>query len=127
MAGNGVALAAVNETRQTVVSNAVSRADTFMTRLTGLLGREQMAEGESLWIVPCRGIHTMGMRFAIDALFLDKEHRVVAMREKMSPWRSTRFVQGAVSVLEVPSGMAGRARVSVGDQIAFVESQEESR
>lgn len=126
MTGNLAAMAAVNETRQTVVSHAVKRADTFMTRLVGLLGREAMQEGEALWIVPCRGIHTMGMRFAIDALFLDNGNRVVAVREKMSPWRSTRFVDGAVSVLEVPSGMAGMARVSVGDQIAFVTNQEAS-
>ena len=73
--------AALDENSLTVVAERVKRADTFATRLVGLLGRAGLQEDEGLWISPCRGIHTMGMRFAIDALFLDETHRVVGIRD----------------------------------------------
>ena len=112
--------AVVNETTRTVVAERMQRADTFMKRLVGLLGRDGMEEDEALWITPCKGIHTMGMRFPIDALFLDDRLKVVGVREHVAPWKSTGFIKGAASVLELPAGAVQRTAVDVGHQMGFV-------
>ena len=117
--------AVVDETNRVVVAERVQRADTFVSRLVGLLGRDGLAQDEALWIAPCKGIHTMGMSFPIDAVFLSDEFRVVALREHVAPWRTTRFFKAASSVLELPAGAIRRAGVTVGDQMGFVSIQQE--
>lgn len=112
--------AALDETTRTVVAERVRRAETFLTRLIGLFGRDGLAEDEALWISPCRGIHTAGIRFAIDAVVLDDRLRVVQVRERMAPWRAACFAKGAVSVLELPAGSIRRAGIAIGNQIDFV-------
>lgn len=112
--------AVVDETNQMVVADRVQRADTFMGRLVGLLGRDALGEDEALWIFPCRGIHTFGMTFPIDAIFMDETLRVVAVREGITPWRSTGFIREAASVLELPTGAIRRGGVAVGHQMGFV-------
>lgn len=112
--------AVVDETRRTVIAERMQRADTFMRRLVGLLGRDGLEADEALWISPCRGIHTMWMRFAIDAVFLDMDLKVVAVRENVAPWKSTGFIKGASSVLELPEGAIRRTALTIGDQIGFV-------
>jgi uncharacterized membrane protein (UPF0127 family) len=119
-----VATAVVDETARTVVAERVQRADTFLTRLVGLLGRDRMDSDEALWISPCRGIHTVGMRFSIDAIFLDRDMKVVEVRERVVPWRATRFIGGACSVLELAEGGAARAGVQIGDQLEFLAASE---
>ena len=116
--------AALDETRRTVVAGRVRRADTFLTRLRGLLGTDGLAEDEALWITPCKGIHTIGMTFPIDAVFLDGDRRVVALREQVVPWRATRFIKGASSVLELPAGSIRRTGIAVGNQLDFVEGED---
>ena len=117
--------AALDETNRTVVAERVMRADTFLSRLVGLLGRDGLMEGEALWISPCKGIHTIGITFPIDVIFLDKDLRVVAVREKIAPWRTTRFFKSATSVLELPAGSIRRSGVAVGDQMGFVRPPDE--
>ena len=120
-----VVSAALDETRRTVVAERVMKADTFLTRLVGLLGRDGLMQDEALWISPCKGIHTIGMSFPIDAIFLDRNLKVAALRENIPPWRATRFVNSATSVLELAAGSILRSGVAVGDQMGFVESTDE--
>ena len=103
------------------------RADTFVSRLVGLLGRDGLMDNEALWISPCKGIHTMGMTFPIDVVFLGRDMKVVALRENIAPWRATRFFKSATSVLELPAGAIRRGGVAVGDQMGFVQPSEEIR
>ncbi len=110
-----------------MLAGEVRRADTFVTRLVGLLGRRHLPEGQGLWISPCKGIHTMGMRFPIDALFLDGDHRIVAARERVAPWRMTRFIKGAESVLELPAGSISRAGLAVGDRLSFSKAHNKTQ
>ena len=117
--GGARTMVVVNETTARVISQRARRADTFVTRLVGLLARKGLAEDEALWILPCKGIHTMGMRFTIDAIFLDEALQVVALREHVVPWRATGFFAGAVSVLELPAGLIRRAGIAVGHQMGF--------
>jgi uncharacterized membrane protein (UPF0127 family) len=99
------------------LSAKVEVADLIWQRMKGLLGREKLDPGESLWIKPCKSIHTIGMRFPIDVVFLDKSNVVVAAREKFPPNRITRLYFRAASVLEFPEGTLATADTRAGDRL----------
>jgi uncharacterized protein len=71
-------------------------------RLTGLLGRRSLPPGVALEIPRCRSVHTFGMRFALDLVWLDGAGRVVRIDRGVRPWR-VRTCRAARSVLELPS------------------------
>ena len=108
-----------NQTRDTVLAAAAVVADSSATRRSGLLKHESLAEGEGLWIAPCEAVHTVGMRFAIDVLYLDRKRKVLKVRERMVPWRISGCLR-AHSVLELPAGMASQTGTLPGDQLEFV-------
>lgn len=93
-------------------------ADTPLRRLRGLLGRRALASGEGLLLRPACSIHTAGMRFAIDAVFLDGEHRVLRVAEDMRPWRLA-SCRGARSVLELPAGTCAEHAVRPGTRVGL--------
>ena len=76
-----------NQSRDTTLADRALIADNSKTRKTGLLKHARLESGEGLWITPCEGIHTVGMKFAIDVLFLDKKRKVVKIRAAMPRWR----------------------------------------
>jgi uncharacterized protein len=101
-------------------------ADRFWTRLKGLLGRKELPPGEGLLIVPTNSIHMFFMRFAIDAVFLDRESRVITVVPDLRPWRmATR--RGAKSVLELPAGEAARHGLRAGEALRLEEEHAEER
>jgi uncharacterized membrane protein (UPF0127 family) len=104
------------------LAERVVLANTFWTRLRGLLGRRRLATGEALWLRPCNGVHTLGMLFAIDAIFLDAELRIIKLVENLRPFRVTAPHLGARSVLEMSAHSAARAALKVGDQLRLVKS-----
>jgi uncharacterized membrane protein (UPF0127 family) len=108
-----------NRTRQTTLAIALSVADTHWTRLRGLLGLslDDFRNGYGLWIVPCHGVHTLGMGFAIDVLYLDLSLTVVHVERELRPWRFAAVRMQSASVLELPSGTAARTKTEVGDRI----------
>jgi uncharacterized membrane protein (UPF0127 family) len=65
---------AINLTKNMELSNHVTVAYSLLARMKGLLGRQGLEPGESLWIRPCNSIHTIGMKFPIDAVFLDSRN-----------------------------------------------------
>lgn len=62
-------------------------ADTFLSRMRGLLGRDGLPAGEGMLIMRCNAIHTFFMRFAIDAIFLDAGFKPVKTVRAIKPWR----------------------------------------
>ncbi len=112
---------AVNQTKQTTLATHVQLADTHWTRFRGLMGKtnEQFPAGNGLWIVPCRGVHTMGMRMVIDAVYLDRDHIVVHVVNHLRPWRVAPVMMRSVSVLELPPGTISATQTEVGDRINF--------
>jgi len=96
-------------------------AESFISRFVGLLGRSELSAGDGLWLRPSSGIHTFGMRFAIDVVALDKNVRVVALIQKMPPWRVAILPWKTRSTLELASGEIVRRGLSIGD-LLYVDS-----
>ena len=105
-----------------VLASHVERARTVRARLKGLLGREGLPEGRALLISPCTSIHTFFMRFAIDALFLDRSGRVIRAIPGLRPWRATRVYPAAALVVELQAGTLSRSGTREGDRVALEES-----
>ena len=110
---------AFNRTRQAYLATALAVADTHWTRLRGLLGlsASDFRNGYGLWIVPCRGVHTLGMGFPIDVVYLDRAMTVVHIQRDLQPWRFSPIRMQAASVLELPCRTAAETRTEVGDRI----------
>ena len=71
-----------------------------------------------MWILDCNGIHMLFMRFAIDAVFLDRQERVKKIYRNLPPWWGVVwFVWGAHSVLELPAGSTAEIDLQKGDRI----------
>lgn len=105
-----------NLTKGTVLADRADIADTSSKRKTGLLKHTQLDSGEGLWITPCEAVHTIGMKFPIDVVFLDKKRRVIKIRHAMPRWRMAGSLR-AHSVLELPSGAAVATQTAAGDQL----------
>src|ERR1700676_4031645 len=99
-----------------MLGDRVSIADTSATRRTGLLKHTGLEPGEGLWIAPTEAVHTFGMKFSIDVLFLDKKRKVLKIRHEMPRSRMSLCLP-AHSVLELPSGTAVAMKTAVGDQL----------
>jgi uncharacterized membrane protein (UPF0127 family) len=97
---------------------AVSITETARERLRGLLGRDRLAPGEALLLERCGSVHTFGMRFAIDVVFLDRQRRVVAIHRAV-PRRRMLFNFRANQTLEMPADGARQHGLSVGDPLVF--------
>lgn len=67
------------------------------------MGRKQSDYG--LILSPCNGVHTCFMRYDLDVVFLDRDNRVIEVIRGIRPWRATRMVKSAYSVLELPSAL----------------------
>ena len=106
----------VNATKKTVISDNCHFANTVLKRVVGLLNRGRLDKGEGLLLDRCYGIHTFGMRFPIDVLFLDKDLCVIRAVKALPPYR-TCVVKKSVYVLEVPVGALDESRTGEGDQI----------
>lgn len=107
--------ATVNDT---VLADRLRVADTHWTRLRGLLGTRGLAPGEGLWIRPCNQVHMLGMRYAIDVVFLDAAGLVLRAVEHLRPGRVSPRVRGAASVLELPAGTVARTGLVEGARVA---------
>ena len=105
-----------NLTRDVVLADAAEVADTSAKRRTGLLKYTSLAPGDGLWIVPCESVHSFFMKFTIDVLYLDRQHRVKKIRPEMVPWRASACLT-AHSVLELPAGSITRSGTQKGDQL----------
>ena len=102
-----------------IVATKVNVATTRVERTIGLLGRSDLQLGEALWLSPSRGVHTCGMRFAIDLVGLDVTGRVVDRVVGMQPWRLRLPRKGVVGVLELAEGSLDRSDTQLGHCLKF--------
>ena len=107
---------AFNVRREVTLATRARVADTLLTRVVGLLRDKELEEGDGLWIVPCNSIHSIAMKFVFDAVFLDRDRKVVHLMQEMKPWRISPIKFAAHSVLELPAGTIVRSGTELGDQ-----------
>jgi uncharacterized membrane protein (UPF0127 family) len=109
----------LNLTRGTTIASEVHFATTGKDRTRGLLGRDLMPEGEALVFPRCRQVHTFGMRFPIDVLFVDKHGRVARAVQDMKPGRLSAWVLRSSSTVELPAGTLEKSGTRTSDEIVI--------
>ena len=119
-------LRVLNVTRGTELASAAEVAKSGARRSKGLLGRQGLAPGEGLWIVPCEAVHTFFMQFAIDLIYLDRKLRIKKVARGVPPWRMSACLS-AYSVLELPSGVVQESQSRPGDILEFLPNPERTK
>ena len=109
-----------NLTRGTSLGDRIDIADSSATRQVGLLKHRKLEAGCGLWIVPCESIHMFFMKFAIDAVYIDRKRRVRKIVRNLRPWRMS-VCLSAHSVIELPVGVIEASATQKGDQLELVE------
>jgi protein-S-isoprenylcysteine O-methyltransferase Ste14/uncharacterized membrane protein (UPF0127 family) len=104
-----------NETQNLDLTYRVSAASSLLTRLAGLIGTYPPDREKGLYITPCNGVHTFGMRYPVDIAFLNSEKRVVRLIRGLRPNRMTGIIRSAKSALEFPSDTLAEGDIRVGD------------
>ena len=115
-----------NATRAKTVAESASFAGDSKERRTGLLKRTTFPEGEGLLLAPCECIHTFGMKFPIDVVFLSRKRKVLKIAAALPAWRIAVSLF-ADTALELPAGTAARTGTSVGDELVFEKLESEVR
>lgn len=113
-----------NKTRESFLSVNVTLADTHLGRLKGLLGRFRLKSDEGIWVVPSQGIHTIGVLFAIDLIYLDAERRVIHMLESFGTFRIGPIRRSCASILELPVRTIYSSHTQVGDVLMIGTPEE---
>ncbi len=109
-----------NVSRGTVLGDAIDRADSSAARKKGLLSRTGLEPGTGLWIVPCEGVHTFFMKFAIDVVYIDRNRKVRKAVRNLVPWRMSLCLP-AHSVIELPVGVIDASGTEPGDQLEIAQ------
>ena len=105
----------LDQTRGSVVARKVRVANRFFERLRGLIGRPRLQPGEAFWLPFCQGVHTFGMKYPIDVVFLNKENRVVKLVQALQPNSFSPVVFQSASVLELPEGTLWKSKTQTGN------------
>jgi uncharacterized protein len=118
---------AFNQTRQLFLATSLAMAQTHWSRFVGLLGasEDDFRNGCGLWIRPCRGVHTLAMRFPIDVVYLDPAGTVVHLERALRPWRIAPVRLQAASVLELPQNTVASTGTALGDRIEIKIKEKE--
>ena len=112
-----------NRTRESFMSLDTRVADTHLSRLRGLIGRSRLGPDEGLWLIPCQGIHTIGLFFPIDVVYLGIVGEVVHLMENVNPFRFTAIRRNAHSVLELPVRTVHESQTRLGDEIVVCSAE----
>lgn len=97
-----------------VISKDVLLADSWFKKALGLLVGPALAGDECLMIAGCKSIHTLGMSYDIDAVFIDTRGSIIKIYRGLKPYRVTGFVPGAETVIEFKAGVAGSKQLARG-------------
>jgi uncharacterized membrane protein (UPF0127 family) len=113
-----------NKTRESFISLNVDAADTHFTRFRGLLGRMRLRSDEGIWVVPSYGVHTIGVPFSIDLIYLDDKYKVIDLIESLGSFRIGPVRLQCVSVLELPSRAIYSSQTQVGDELLICSPED---
>ena len=104
----------LNKTTNQVISDNAKTADTFISRLVGLLNRASLNPGEALLITHCHSIHMFFMRFPIDVIFINDENNVVGLIKGIKPFQMSPFFLKASCAIETPIGVIDQSKTAIG-------------
>ncbi len=110
-----------NQSKHTTIATHCRVADTFFTRLKGLLGTPPLSAGEGLLLVNEKSIHTFFMGFPIDVLYINAEKTVIKIEPNVVPNRIGRFVSQSAYILELPVGTIDASHTTVDDHLDFIQ------
>jgi hypothetical protein len=113
-----------NRNRESFVGLRVVPADTWRMRLKGLLGNVGMRREDGVWLMPSRGIHTFGMRFPVDLIYLNSANRVIHLVERLRPFRISPIRRKCASILEMRTRAIASSNTHVGDDLIICAPDE---
>jgi uncharacterized membrane protein (UPF0127 family) len=113
-----------NQTRESFLSLSVTAADTTFARLRGLIGKLSLKSDEGIWVVPSSGVHTVGVLFPLDLIYLDGNYRVIHMVEHFPTFRISPLRAQSESVLELGAHTIYSSQTQVGDQLLICVAEE---
>ncbi len=111
-----------NTTSGAIIATRVELAANFVERAVGLLGRSRVRPDEGLWFKKCSAIHTLGMRIAIDVIFVDATGRVLKMVADVQPGRWSVSCRGARDIVELGSGALRECDIMPGDHLELTSA-----
>lgn len=94
---------------------SIIATSSFISRLIGLLGTTKPYVNKVLYINPCSGIHTLGMHYPIDVIFIDNNNRVSRIFKSLKPFRITKTKKSDKAALEFPPDTLSQISLEIGD------------
>ena len=116
-----------NRTREAFLGLRVAPADTVLLRLKGLLGRIAFKPHDGIWLIPSRGIHTIGMLFAVDLIYLDAANKVMHLVENLGPFRISPIRIRCASILELQPRSIFASNTQIGDTLLICTPEKMSQ
>ncbi len=116
-----------NRRTESFLGTNITCAKTVRSRLKGLLGQVKIRVGGGVWIVPSQGVHSVGLSFPIDLVYLDKDFKVMALCEHLEPFRIAAIHLRAVSVIQLPPHTIFMSQTVVGDALLICPSDDTTR
>jgi uncharacterized protein len=104
---------------------SLSVADRTLPRLRGLLGTDKLNENQGLWIMACGSVHTFGMRYAIDVLYLNRQHTILKVVQQLLPNRLSGCLK-ASQVIELAGGVTAQLGIKTGMKLSLSETSTNS-
>jgi uncharacterized protein len=101
------------------LGDRIGVANTFWTRLRGLLGAAPLEPGQGLLLDPCQAVHMYGMKQALDVAFLGAAGTVVAVYHELRPGQRSKYHSKARQALELPVGTLSVTETRVGDLLTI--------
>jgi uncharacterized protein len=117
-------LCVYNQTRECFLGLRVAAADTSFTRLKGLIGRLHLRSDEGIWVVPSNGVHTLGVLFRLDLIYLNESQEVIEVIEFFPRFRIAPLRIRAASVLELPQHTIYSSQTQKGDRLLICTPEE---
>ena len=111
-----------NQTRDITLVKHCVVADTFFTRLKGLLGSKPLKSGEGLLLKNEKSIHTFFMTFPIDVIYINQALEIIKFDQNVVPFKIKGYVSKAVYILEMAAGEVQATNTKPGDQLIFIDN-----
>lgn len=111
--------AVINQRTGQIIARRVVWAHGWLERLKGLLGTQTLDEQSGMWLKPCRSIHTLGMNYAIDVVFLDRQNKICQLSSQVRPYRACTAPLRTQSALELPAGRIQHLSLQLDDLLQF--------